>query len=230
MKNWKDLTDEELANLTDEEISKYEKFICAENGIKLLKEPIMPVPDFDETKDLEIFRVNGFGGYVCFTDINEAKALVDYLKKFNTIGTTNYYNNIRYFERGPEKNYDGKPVDISISSEMICTKDRAIKIDTESKGYKKVKAKYDTDFKEYNEAVKAQMAAIKEFRDIYYKAVDIIENRRRLCRIYYNDYLPLAEGNKEMAMSFLKKAYPLTEEDENYINNQSNEDRSTGNC
>ena len=33
-----------------------------------------------------------------------------------------------------------------------------------------------------------------------------------------------------MAMGFLKKAYTVSEEDEKYINNKSNEDRSTGNC
>lgn len=217
MKNYKELTTEEMANLTDEQIEQYEKLICAQEGIKMLDRPVEPISNADETKNLEIFKVNGFGGYLYFTDMDEAKTVINCLKSLNTIGTTKYFADRKYFEVGPEKDYNNKPVDISISSEMVYTKDKAVEIETTLKGYKEAKKKYDTDLKEYNEAYEAKEVAIKEFRELYEEACHIMHYRQTLTRIFYRDYLPIAEGNEQIAMDFLKKAYTVNEDDEAYV-------------
>lgn len=217
MKKFNEFTTEELANLTDDEIEQYEKLICAENGIKMLDRPVEPVSDVDETKNLEIFRVNGFGGYLHFTDMDEAKTVMNCLKNLNTIGTTRYFADRKYFEVGTEKDYNNRPVDISISSEMVYTKDKAIEIENALKGYKEAKKQYDADLKEYNEAYEAKKEAIKEFEELYEKACHIMHYRQTLTRIFYRDYLPIAEGNEQIAMDFLKKAYTVNEDDEAYI-------------
>lgn len=217
MKNYKELTTEEIANLTDEQIEQYEKLICAQEGIKMLDKPEEPISNVDETKNLEIFKINGFGGYFYFTDMDEAKTVMNCLKSLNTIGTTKYFADRKYFEVGPEKDYSNKPVDISISSEMVYTKDKAVEIETMSKGYKEAKKKYDTDLKEYNEAYTAKEEATKEFRDLYEEACQIMHYRQTLTRIFYRDYLPIAEGNEQIAMDFLKKAYTVNESDEAYV-------------
>ena len=217
MKYYKELTTEEMANLTDEQIEQYEKLICAQEGIKMLDRPVEPISNVDETKNLEIFKVNGFGGYLCFTDMDEAKIVMNCLKSLNTIGTTKYFADRKYFEVGPEKDYSNKPVDISISSEMVYTKDKAVEIETALKGYKEAKKKYDTDLKEYNEAYEAKEEVIKEFKELYEEACQIMHYRQTLTRIFYRDYLPIAEGNEQIAMDFLKKAYTVNESDEAYV-------------
>lgn len=224
MKKFNEFTTEELANLTDDEIEQYEKLICAENGIKMLDRPVEPVSDVDETKNLEIFRVNGFGGYLHFTDMDEAKTVMNCLKNLNTIGTTRYFADRKYFEVGPEKDYNNKPTDISISSEMVYTKDKAVEIETALKDYKEAKKKYDTDLKEYNEAYEAKKEAIKEFEELYEEACSIMHYRQTLTRIFYRDYLPIAEGNEQIAMDFLKKAYTVNEDDEAYIKSHKPEE------
>lgn len=221
MKDYKELTTEELVNLTDEQIEQYEKLICAENGIKMLNKPVEPISDVDETKNLEIFKVNGFGSSLYFGNMDEAKEVMNCLKGLSTAGTTRYFADRKYFEVGTEKDYNNRPVDISISSEMVYTKDKAIEIENALKGYKESKKKYDIDIKEYNEAYEAKEEAIKEFKDLYEEACRIMHYRRTLTRIFYDDYLPIAEWNENIAMDFLKKAYDVSKEDEEYILNNN---------
>ena len=224
MKKFNEFTTEEMANLTNEQIQQYEKLICAENGIKMLDRPVEPTSNVDETKNLEIFNVDGFGGYLYFTDMDEAKTVMNCLKSLSTIGTTKYFADRKYFEVGPERDYSDKPVDISISSEMVYTKDKAVEIETALTGYKEAKKKYDADLKEYNEAYKAKEAAIKEFKDLYEEACKIMHYRQTLTRIFYRDYLPIAEGNEQIAMDFLKKAYTVNEGDETYVKSHKPEE------
>ena len=66
MKDWKDLTDEELANLTDEEINKYDKLICVENGIPFLEEPEKPVIDYAK-ENLTVYTIK-YSDNMAFTD------------------------------------------------------------------------------------------------------------------------------------------------------------------
>lgn len=228
MKNYKELTIEERANLTGEQLAQYEKLICAENGIKMLERPTEPTSDVDETTNIEVFKVNGFGGYIYLTDMIEARTLVDCLKSLRTIGTTKYFADRKYFEAGPEKDYCGRPADISISSEMVYTKNKAIEIETALKDFKEAKKKYDVDLKEYNEAYEAKEEATKEFKELYDGACEIMHHRQALARIFYRDYLSIAEGNEQIAMDFLKKAYSVNEGDEAYIKSHKlQEDGST---
>ena len=217
MKKYNELTTEEMANLTDEQIEQYEKLICAQEGIKMLDSPVEPTSNVDETKNLEIFKVNGFGGYLYFGSMDEANTVMNLLKSLSTIGTTRYLADRKYFELGPEKDYNNRPVDISISSEMVYTRERAVAIEDSLKDYREAKKKYDKDSREYDEANEAKEAAVKEFRSLYEEACHIMHYRNTLTRIFYRDYLPIAEGNEQIAMDFLKKAYTVNEGDEAYV-------------
>ena len=44
-----------------------------------------------------------------------------------------------------------------------------------------------------------------------------MEHRRSMCYKFYNDYMQIAENNTKIAISFLKKAYTISEADEKYI-------------
>lgn len=202
MKDYKELTTEEMANLTDEQIEQYEKLLCAENGIKMLEKPVEPKLDIDKTKNLEVYKVTGFGS-IFFTSLDEAKEVADCLKRQKTIGNTRYYSSSAYFEPGPMKDYSDSATTISISSEMVYTKDRAIQIET---------------------AIEAKEAAIKEFKDLYKEACHIMHYRQTLTRIFYRDFLPIAKGNEQIAMDFLKKAYTVNEGDETYVKSHKPEE------
>lgn len=202
MKKYKELTTEEMANLTDEQIEQYEKLICAQEGIKMLEKPVEPKLDIDKTKNLEVYKVTGFGS-IFFTSLDEAKEVADCLKRQKTIGNIRYYSSSAYFEPGPMKDYSDSATTISISSEMVYTKDRAIQIET---------------------AIEAKEAAIKEFKDLYEEACHIMQYRQVLTRIFYRDFLPIAEGNEQIAMDFLKKAYTVNGGDEAYVKSHKPEE------
>lgn len=214
MKNWKDLTDEELANLTDEQVEQYIKLICAQEGIKILQKPQEPVKSADLNKDCEVYTIPRTN--LCFSDINEAKEILESLRKMKSLGTIRYLSNSNYFETGL-RDYDSKPVDLVLSTEMYYSKEKANEKEKALKEYNEAKKKYDQELKEYYDNKDALDEATKEFLGIYNEAVKTMDKRRRLSNLFYKEYLPLAEDNVEMAMGFLKKAYTVTEKDEQYI-------------
>lgn len=214
MKDYKELTTEELANLTDEQVEQYIKLICAQEGIKILQVPQEPVKSADLNKDCEVYTIPTTN--LCFSDINEAKEILESLRKMKSLGTIRYLSNSSYFEVGLI-GYDNKPVDLVISTEVHYSKKKANEKEKALKEYGEAKKKYDQELKEYYDNKDALDEATKEFLGIYKEAVKTMDNRRRLSNLFYKEYLPLAESNIEIAMGFLKKAYIVTEEDEQYI-------------
>lgn len=214
MKDYKELTTEELANLTDEQVEQYIKLICAQEGIKILQKPQEPVKSADLNKDCEVYTIPRTNLY--FSDINEAKEILESLKKMKSLGTIRYFSNSSYFEKGLI-GYDNKPVDLVISTEVHYSKEKANEKEKALKEYDEAKKKYDQELKEYYDNKDALDEATKEFLGIYDEAVKTMDKRRRLSNLFYKEYLPLAEDNVEMAMGFLKKAYTVTEKDEQYI-------------
>lgn len=217
MKEYKELTTEELANLTDEQVEQYIKLICAQEGIKILKKPQEPVKSADLNKDCEVYTIPRTS--LCFLDIKEAKEILESLRKIKSLGTIRYLSNCSYFEIGL-RDYNDEPIDLALSTEVCYSKEKADEKEKAIKEYNENIKKYNQELKEYSDNEKARNTATNEFLNIYKEAVDTMNNRKRLSRLFYEEYLPLAENNTEMAMSFLKKAYSVTEKDEQYIMKQ----------
>lgn len=216
MKDWRDLTVEEFANLTEEQVEQYKKLICAQEGIKMLEKPIEPKKYDDSKEDCEVYKLNGISG-LYFADFQEALQTVDFLRKMKTLGNTRYAYNTVIFEAGTTRDYTGEPVDISISTEMCYSKQKAAELEGKITAYKKAREEYDAALKDYYNAQKEREEATSYFAECYEKAVGIMLTRKRLSNLFYNEYLPLADNNIEMAMGFLKKAYTVSEADEQYI-------------
>lgn len=214
MKNWKELTTEELANLTDKQIEQYKKLICAENGIRMLQEPQEPVKSENLNKDCEVYAIPRTNLY--FSDFNEAKEILASLKKMKSLGTVKYLSDREYFETGLI-GYDDRPVDLIVSTELRYSKKKANEIEAEIEKYNQALNKYEQELREYCTNKEAINEAVKEFLSLYEESVEIMDKRKELVYLFYKEYLPLADNNTEIAMGFLKKAYAVSEEDEEYI-------------
>jgi hypothetical protein len=220
MKNWKDLTDEELANLTDEEINKYDKLICAEDGIPFLEEPEKPVINYNK-ENMTVYTVK-YSDNMVFTDMEEAMQVMEAINKCSSIGTAKYNYGCKYYEKG-FRNYDDTEARASIQSSLMFDETTA-KSNYDLRENSRSELNHYEDMKNlYDTSVQKIFQATNDFYNKLNLAKVVMSDRKKLTRLYVEEYLPLAEGNETMAMNFLKKAYTVSEEDEKYINQHKND-------
>lgn len=209
MKNYTELTTEELNALTEEQIRTYENLILAENGIILnLVMPEKPKKEVMQ-KNLTVFKIKGFSDGIAFKKYEDASKLLNVLKEIG-FGKMDYKDwNTPFFK---ESN-----TELTINSEVVYNEETADIAFKFSKQYEEAERKYNEDIDDYTSEKTRQEDTLKDFRKAVYNARSIMHNRERLKGIFELEYLPLTESNKEMAMKFLKKAYTVSEEDEAYI-------------
>ena len=200
MKRFKDLTELEIKDLEYDDLQKYILIECAENGIKIVDCPEIPAYEPELEKDDICYNVGGFPSlYLQFSDVEEVQAVVQLLNSFTSI-----------------KNKD-KDRFYSIEK-RLCYSDKTEK---ENKKVEErntlLKAHYQTLRNEYEIYLENK----KEYADaIYEKFNSVCEKYARLDMIkrkYSETYLPLADNDETIAKRFLKNAFIVPEDDEQYI-------------
>jgi len=212
MKNFNELTKQELASLNETQVDAYIDIELANQGVVKQTEVKIDFPDYlkpitiEPERDLIIYEVDGY----CFTNIEEAEALSNFVGKLQQCSNT--YN----WDIGSEFYYATSP-----------------KITTPSINIKKVYSE-----PKYN-AIKEQLKSIKKERDsrnkqeetqnknaIDYEAIDNIkENIRRAARnaiIFFDSaknyaknypkYFSITE-DKEKALNTIFTVYNIQDED-----------------
>jgi hypothetical protein len=220
MKDWTKLNDEELAALTEEQVEFYKKLLYAENGVKILPQPKEP-EDLIEKPDLTIYSIDGLEGmyssnsYLKFTNYEDAKRVLDLLMNCKSLGYQAYNSSCGY-----DKMYfqSGSRGTLSISTTIVYSKEKYLEMQTQMSVLQNLKKQYEKDKKEYDTNQSLAIKVTEEFMEKLNDAKNKIERRQLLCTKFYNDYLPIAENNYDVAMNFLKKAYEISKDDENYIN------------
>lgn len=207
MKTIFDLSRDEIVELTDEDISLYIDKELANKGIpieaknwniKNKKEVVYP------RTGVPVFMLKDIG--IGFRTIEGATEVANLLVKYNAFKTES-----RYLAGSYEQFW--------IMKEGVCP---AVKGET---GYSK------EEFDKINEKNKnPELTSINTFNDTVKKANEI-KNRVLKCvynikqeRSYNNDlvgiferYKDIADGDMEVAMNFIKEAYPFNEETESFI-------------
>lgn len=207
MKTVFDLSRDEIVALTDEDISLYIDKELANKGIpieaknwniKNKKEVVYP------RTGVPVFMLKDIG--IGFRTIEGATEVANLLVKYNAFKTES-----RYLAGSYEQFW--------IMKEGVCP---AVKGET---GYSK------EEFGKINEKNKnPELTSISTFNDTVKKANEI-KNRVLKCvynikqeRSYNNDlvgiferYKDIADGDMEVAMNFIKEAYPFNEETESFI-------------
>lgn len=225
MKKFEELTRGELYALSEKpnEIKKYKMLVLAEQGIEFPKEPKAPAK-MTETPDLEVYCIDGLSSSwndMCFENIDDARAFVDFLLHIKSLGYKSYRGEIDYkthfFEKGLPKDYMGNEPNLSVRVERVFSKKKYDEIKKRLSEYNKAYEKYQKDLNAYN-SIKAKANEATAFIDEKIDAaVADIGKKERYLNILIMDYIPLADGDIDMAMKFLKKAYDLSEDDVEYI-------------
>lgn len=218
MKNFNQLTEKELFNLTDEQVENYIKLEYAEKGIKLLNPPLAPKYQDVEEGDKVVFSTGILGDRIVFEKHADAQKVIDLFKELNIQSITGDYNlgeTKYYLQEAKSENYRTEKFDISSRTVLSANKYKQIKDILKSNST--LKKDFEAKQKEYQ----AYVNETKEIKEgIYSKVREAHEKYNTLnhyCELFKNDYLPLAEGKKDVAMKFLNKAYGLNEEAKNYV-------------
>lgn len=223
MKDWNILTEEELYNLSDEQIEIYKKLLYAQNGIQFPEEP-KPIDEINIPKDKTVYKIENLSE-VYFGDLSEATGIVEALKKCKALCHTEYarsYTN-QYIDNGRPVDYYKNPVNFDINATEFYSKKKMLECQETLETYRRLREQYNKDEEEYNNLQNKAIEVTQEFIERLNNARTTIQHRIKLARKYYLDYLPLANNDSTIAMNFLKKAYSVSDEDVKYIQNHEKE-------
>ncbi len=222
MKEFKKLTNEEVYNLTHEEIENYKKLALAENGIKFPVKPVAPAPHNIEP-DTTIYVIDGVSDRwngVCFKKFEDAENFAKMIKDFTGICHITRGASLditdQHLEEGLPLNWNGSKPTLDIRTEKVFSKELYETTHEAIKEYNKQLSEYNIKMKQYDELMVEVYKTcdfigerIESVRDDFYR-------KNNLTRLFI-DYLPISDGNEEIAMKFFCKAYEVSEEDKAYI-------------
>lgn len=210
MKTIDKTTDQEIYDLTDEQVEKLIVTRCAEEGVRFIDEPpIMKTYDYKPISPSHFFySLEGLS--IAVLDQNDAIKIATFLSKFDLYKTT---------------------YDFTISNDKISNKLDIINIkhipmfDTkDEEAYKSIKDKNDEIEREYKDQVdkyKENTKKMCEIRaEIWSKVIDVrrkIDHINHLRTLFVKEYLPLVDHDTDKAMIFFKKAYDVDDDTERYI-------------
>jgi hypothetical protein len=218
MKDWDKLTIEELAALTDEQVDIYKKLLYAQNGIKFPVAPKEPGV-VDIPRDLTVYHIELLSSEIYFSSFEEAVKVSNFLKTCTSIGHYEYAKRYtdRYFVNGTPRDYSGNNRQFEVSAVDMYSEQKFLEVQENLNIINKLKEQYDKDKKEYEDVTRKAIEVTQDFLNKLDEARNIIARRNTLAFKYYTDYLPLAENNGDIAMSFLEKAYALSDDDKQFI-------------
>jgi len=214
MKKIGELTEQEILKLSDADVDKMVKLEMAEQGIKILSEPKEPTYNKEPDKAIRGYKPVGCEFYLKDATAAEkiSKIIGDNKDK---IYRSEYYDNAytkKLLKQGDYYSYGTITEDLFYKETELRDYDEAINKN------KEIKEKYNTLLKEYNSSFEHS----KRIRsDIWEQVLVVREKYEHLEELTarYREYLEIAEGNKEIAMKFLKKAYSPSGEEELYVEN-----------
>lgn len=210
MKTIDKMTDQEIYDLTDEQVEKLIVTRCAEEGVRFMDEPpIMRTYDCKPISPSHFFYyLEGLN--IAVLDQDDAIKIAKFLSDFDLYRT-------RYdFTVSNEKLYSKLDIINIKHTPMFDTK--------EEETYKSIKDKNDKIEKEYKDQVdkyKENTKKMSEIRaEIWSKVIDVrrkIDHMNHLRTLFMKEYLPLVDHDTNTAMTFFKKAYDVDDDTERYI-------------
>jgi hypothetical protein len=222
MKKIDELTEQEILNLSAEEIDKMIKLRMAEEGIKFTEYPTKPEYHEVIKPTTKAYYCNLLGKKLSFTDMEELIKVLGVLSDCKTLCSIddNYElpEGNKYFLKAKVENagYSSDPSD-AITPVTTYTYKEYVEIKDLLNENLKTKKEYEAKLKEYTTAVN-DAKWVKE--EIWERINEVNSKYSQLdtymCR-FKNEYLPLADDNEEIAMKFLNKAYSLDQEQQEYV-------------
>lgn len=210
MKTIDKMTDQEIYDLTDEQVEKLIVIKCAEEGVRFIDEPpIMKTYDYKPISPSNFFYLLE-GLSIAVFNQDDAIKIAKFLSKFDLYKTT--YD----FTISNDKIYNKLDIINIKHIPMFDTKDE--------ESYKSIKDKNNKIEEEYKDQVDKYKKDIKRMSEIHAeiwsKVIDVrnkIDHMNHLRFLFVKEYLPLVDHDTNTAMTFFKKAYDVDDDTERYI-------------
>ncbi len=210
MRRIDELTDMEIYLLTDDEVDKLCDLECMANGVRFN----IPYPEEAKSRMVravpsgKYYYIEPFG--IATTDRDKAEELVEAIEELKDIYMTEYdFDLSDYVLR--KKDYLVRIIEKDMYSDAVRKKLADERAKERSEEYRKALDEYTENRKK---EVKIKDSVMERVYKIKQKMSEWMEIRRQL----NEEYVPLVNGDREKAMTFLKKAYDVTDEMEAFIN------------
>lgn len=216
MKNFNELTEQEILNLTDTQLDNYLTLAKAENGVKLVileeapKLTVVPKP-----KHIGYY-CNIFGTDLCFNKIEDLQKLVGLLDKLDSKFSIECDWDINLNYKRDSLKTKTYSLDINTINQIeYYTLEERNKYKDEFKTNKLLSTNYEKAVKEFNSNQAFAKDVVNEILDKHNRVINKYSKLKRLLDIYITSYLPLSDS--ETAINFMRVAYNLTDEEKQYI-------------
>jgi hypothetical protein len=204
-----ELTEQEILNLTDEQIQKMVKLYWAEEGVKMISAPEKPAYHEIPKPDLNRYEISGID--LIFSDLTEAEKTRDFLKGLISLRSWKYTTICcEKIDKDLEK-------DFNIVSQSFYSEELYNTIEPLTKENKELKSSYEKDLSEYMSEKSRQDKLSNRIWDKVNEVREEYASMERLWNIYKDEYMVLTGDDDKLAMDFLKKAYTVNAKTEHYI-------------
>lgn len=225
MKKINELTEQEIRNLSCDDIELLIKFRKAEEGVKFITKPEKPEYFEIPGKDLTVYQAKFLGNSLSFNDIEDMNKLITLIKNSKGSFKIDYGVDSTYYANPKLYPYSGEWDEITSQSVY------SYKLYQEVKNLilqnKSLEDKYKKELKEYQTSFDDSEWIEKEIRDKVYEVQNKYEQLETYYRLFKNEYLPLADNDTSIAIKFMNKAYSLNDEQKEYIFNEYDKEKTT---
>ena len=215
MKKIYEMSEQEILALTIDDVTMLAKQALMEENVKLIKEPTLPELQKIPKGDVLYYYIC-LPGDMVFTDMNEAIAVADVLRKCSTLHTRsrNWSLDGRCYNITPvsdDTNFSNVESDWGYSDKAYASITSILESNT------KKRTQYNNEMEAYNDFKHKVEDRKLEILPIVYQTIGKYNRLKSLCEDYLECYLPTAGNDPETAMKFMTLAYGLTEEEKKYI-------------
>lgn len=215
MKNITELSEQEILILTDDQLGNMVKLQMAESGIKILSMPVEPTYEPLPPKTEICYSVSGFSYH--FQNKEDADTLSEAIVKLAQKCVTYDYKysqtELKHLKKLPDYSLDGLG---TVKQELFYNQQDIESIRETKERNDALKREYDADLAEYNKSKEDSAIIIEEIYNQYYAVQKKYYNMNTM-KEKFTQYISLAEGDKTVAMKFLKNAYRIDEETESFV-------------
>jgi len=202
MKQFDDLTDQEIYDLTDEQLDYYKKIACAEAGAPIAVPPLPDRPEEPQvTPDATAYRVKiGYSDTLIFATMDEAQTVVNAIN-------SGLRRNLNYFAGTKYRYITTASTDkLEIESFPVFSEAEYKRIEKETEAWALKQKEYDEAVSIRSKASKARSSALEWVNERIEQARENVIERMRH-ESAFAEYLELANQDAEVAYRFFLKAY-----------------------
>jgi len=232
MKKINELTEQEIRNLSYDDIELLIKLRKAEEGVKFVTRPSKPDLQKVAEPDMMVYSCKILGDNIVFEEMKDVTDVVTLLQKI----TKKYKLDYNYSKTGSDKKYASSDIEkglysgetlYDIKSQRVYSVDLYNEVADIIKNNDILNKEYEKALKEYNTSIDESKWIESEIKGKVYEVQNKYEQLETYYRLFKNEYLPLADNDTSIAMKFMNKAYSLNDEQKEYIFNEYDKEKTT---